>query len=70
MQESTLMQPLNLDSKEGKQFQFEAESGSQLHSQESQHISKLEAKIKHLQELSRANEAEIRHLQEELLRAR
>lgn len=56
MQESTLMQPLNLGSKEGEQFQFQADS-------------KLEAEIRHLQELLGTNEAENRHLHE-LLRAK
>lgn len=56
MQENNLMQPLNIGSKEGKQFQFQADS-------------KLEAEIRHLQALLRTNEAENRHLHE-LLRAK
>lgn len=56
MQENNLMQPLNIGSKEGKQFQFQADS-------------KLEAEIRHLQELLRTNEADNRHLHE-LLRAK
>lgn len=62
------IQPLNLGSREGKQFQLQADSGSQLHSP---YISKLEAEIRHLQEeLSRAKEAEMRDKEQKLAEER